>query len=311
MITFIICSINPEQCNRLLANISEIAGVEYETIVFDNRNEHWGLCRVYNHCAEKAKYPYLCFIHEDVHIYTENWGKRIVETAEKMPDCGVIGFAGGLQAGKNFSSWWATGKTRVNLCDSFNGKNYLYRRLNYSRHYYSNPYAEQISKVLCVDGLFQFVKKTVLEEIKYDEQLFNGFQFYDVDFSFAVSEKYNNYVLLDFDVFHDSCGQLNREYVMNMFAFQDKWKDKLPKNLNGDRLDGWNSMKLELTDAHYAFMLCLKNHVSLGKYIVQLYRINKLPVFILILLYISIKTVREKISTVIKVFIKFALKMSR
>lgn len=231
MITMIICSINPERCNKLLENISKTIGVEYETIVFDNRNEQWGLCRVYNHCAAKAKFPYLCFIHEDVHINTDNWGKKIIETIEKIPDCGVVGFAGGTHAGKNISSWSA-GQRRANVCDGFNGKNHSYLRLNYKTHHYANPYAEEFSKVLFIDGLFQLVKKTIWEEIKYDEDTFSGFHFYDLDFSFAVSEKYNNYVLLCFDVFHDSPGNINSEYVKNIFAFQSKWKNKLPKDIN-------------------------------------------------------------------------------
>jgi hypothetical protein len=287
MITIIICSIDPERCSKLLENISETVGVEYETLVFDNRNEQWGLCRVYNHCAEKAKYPYLCFMHEDVYIDTKDWGKRIIGTIEKTPDCGVVGFAGGTQAAKNISSWWAGGKRR-NVYDGFNGKNYSYRRLNYATHYYSNPYAEEISNVLCIDGLFQFVKKTIWEEIRYDEHLFTGFHFYDVDFSFAVAEKYNNYVLLDFDVFHDSGGRTNADYVTYMFVFQNKWRNQLPKNLNNTIVKGGN-IKFELKEAFLTFTLCTSNHVSLRKYFAQVYKINKFPVFVLLLLYIPMK----------------------
>jgi hypothetical protein len=233
MISVIICSINPERCDKLLKNISETIGIEYETIVFDNRNEQWGLCRVYNHCAGKAVFPFLCFIHEDIYIDTINWGKKIIEFIYETPGCGVIGFAGGTQARKNFRSWWgeAGDETRMNVFDGYNGKDYSNIRLNYIYYRYSNPNAEKHSHVLCIDGLFQFVKKTIWEEIKYDESLFSGFHFYDNDFSFAVSEKYNNYVLFDFNIFHDSPGRANSEYIKNMFIFQNKWKNKLPKSI--------------------------------------------------------------------------------
>ena len=125
MISIIICSINPERCEKLLKNISETIGIDYETIVFDNRKEDWGICRVYNYCAEKAKYPFLCFAHEDILIGTKNWGKTIIDFIAKTPDCGVVGFAGGLQVQKNFSSWWA-GEKRMNVCDGYNGKNGTY-----------------------------------------------------------------------------------------------------------------------------------------------------------------------------------------
>jgi hypothetical protein len=298
MITIIICSIDPERCSKLLENISETVGVEYEALVFDNRNEQWGLCRVYNHCAEKAKYPYLCFMHEDVHIDTKNWGEKIVGTVEKIPDCGVVGFAGGIRAAKNISSWWAGGKIS-NIYDGFNGKNYPYRRLNYATHYYSNPYAEEISNVLCVDGLFQFIKKSIWEEIRYDERLFAGFHFYDIDFSFAVAEKYNNYVLLDLDVFHDSGGRMNADYVRYMFVFQNKWKNRLPKKLDDTMLRRGN-IKFELAEAFFIFTLCVNNRVNLRKYLAQLYKINRFPVFVLLLFYIPMKVVLKLFCQVIE-----------
>jgi hypothetical protein len=230
MISIIICSINPERCEEILKNISETIGIDYETIIFDNRRENWGICRVYNHCAEKAKYPFLCFVHEDILFGTKNWGKTIIDFIAETPDCGVIGFAGGFQAQKNFSSWWA-GETRKNVWDGYNGKNGTYLKINYRNHRYSNPDGEPSSQVICIDGLFQFVRKSIWEEIKYDEITFLGFHFYDVDFSLGASEKYNNYVLLNIDVFHDSEGHTNAEYIKNMFIFQKKWNKKLPKNI--------------------------------------------------------------------------------
>jgi len=285
MITFIICSIRPEVCNRLLQNLSETAGVEYETIVFDNRDAQWGLCRVYNHCAEKARFPYLCFLHEDIRIETKAWGKKMIETVEKIPDCGVAGFAGGLQMGKNATSWWA-GPTRMNIYSGSKGKNHLDLKLNYTHHLYSNPDTEEVSQVLCVDGVFHFVRKTIWELIRYDEDSFSGFHFYDVDFSFAVAEKYSNYALLNFDVFHDSDGSINADYLKNMFVFQRKWNRKLPKNIKGEY-----PVSAELSEAFTMFILCLKKHVSIKKCGVQIYRINKLPLFILILFYIPVQVV--------------------
>jgi len=299
MITVIICSIYPERCNRLLENISETIGTEYETIVFDNRDARWGLCRVYNHCAEKARFPCLCFMHEDLHFGTKNWGQKIIETMERISGCGVTGFAGGLQACKNFTSWWA-GQTRMNVYDGFNGTNHADLKQNYTHHHYANPDAEEFSKVLCVDGLFQCVRKSIWEEIKYDEDSFPGFHFYDVDFSFAVAEKYNNYVLLNFDVFHDSHGSRNLEYVQNMFIFQNKWKSKLPESINNVLERGKNNTGKELREAFTAFKLCVKEHVSLKKYLMQIYRINRFGFFVLTLFYLPIKTIPELFRRTVK-----------
>ena len=64
MISVIICSVKPSQVSRLEKNIAETIGnVEYEVIAFDNRNTHYGLCEIYNLCAEKSRYDNLCFAH--------------------------------------------------------------------------------------------------------------------------------------------------------------------------------------------------------------------------------------------------------
>lgn len=78
-LTIIICSINPERCKITIENITETVGVEHQIEVFDNREHNWGICKVYNHCAEKANSPYLCFMHEDFFIETKNWGKDIID----------------------------------------------------------------------------------------------------------------------------------------------------------------------------------------------------------------------------------------
>lgn len=302
MISVVICSINPERCEILLKNISETIGVEYEAIVFDNRKANWGICRVYNHCAEKAKYPFLCFAHEDLLFGTKGWGNIIINFIERTPNCGVVGFAGGFQAHRNFSSYW-TGKTVGNVCDGYNGNNNTYLKINYIQCIYSNPYCESASQVLCIDGLFHFVRRSIWEEIRYDEMRFSGFHFYDTDFTLSVSEKYNNYVLLNIDIFHDSGGFINAEYVKNMFIFQEKWNKKLPKyithySLSNNRLSNSEILKYELRGAFESLRYCYMNRISLFKFFRQIYKINKISFFVLTLIYIPIKLILKKMSNV-------------
>ena len=54
MISIIVCSINPDAAEKLKQNIAATIGrVEYEVIVFDNRTSGYGICKVYNSCAER------------------------------------------------------------------------------------------------------------------------------------------------------------------------------------------------------------------------------------------------------------------
>ena len=94
MISIIVCSINPDAAEKLKRNIAATIGnMEYEVIDYDNRTSGYGICKVYNSCAEKSRYDFLCFLHEDVHFDTIAWGEIIVRKLSE-PDCGAIGFAG-------------------------------------------------------------------------------------------------------------------------------------------------------------------------------------------------------------------------
>jgi hypothetical protein len=302
-ITIIICSRKPERCKKTLDDISKTIGESYETIVFDNREQNWGICKVYNYCAEKANSPYLCFMHEDFFIETKNWGKDIIDFIEKTPDCGVIGFAGGLRAGKNFSSWWA-GENIMNINDGLIEKGDVHCKCNYKNHHYINPKNEVFSEVLCIDGAFQFVKKSIWAEIKYDEENFNGFHLYDVDFSFAAAQIYKNYVFLNMNIFHDSPGSINIEYIENMFIFQNKWNKKLPCYLNFSliKISKLKKIRDEFKELISIYNLCKNHKYSIKYFNIQIIKINSIYFIPIFYFYYIIKKITKKIINILEIF---------
>ena len=73
MFSILICSINVSYLEKLKINIQETIGNEYELLVWDNLANTKPISEVYNLLAEQARYPYYCFIHEDIQFQTENW----------------------------------------------------------------------------------------------------------------------------------------------------------------------------------------------------------------------------------------------
>ncbi|GMO25754.1 MAG: hypothetical protein Pg6A_13090 [Termitinemataceae bacterium] len=219
---------------------------------------------------------------------------------EKAPDCGVIGFAGGLDAKRNFL-WWE-GEGRINLSDGLTGKNDEYWKFNYRNHKYKNPKNEMYSQVVCIDGLCQFVKKSVWAEIKYDEESFDGFHFYDSDFSFAVAQKYKNYVLLNMDVFHDSMGIINSEYIEKIFIFQNKWNKKLPLYLENSitKISRLKIIRSELRVMVEIYNLCKINDIKIKKYIRQIGKINGKYFILIFCLYYWTKKICGKIINILE-----------
>ena len=292
-ITIIICSINPKRCEETVKNITETIGVEHQIIVFDNRENNWGICKVYNHCAENANSPYLCFMHEDVLFGTNNWGSILINFAETTPQCGIIGFDGSTQILKNMYSW-GYGESWGNVAHGRIEKSHDYLKLNYRYHHYKNPNNEEFSKVTGIDGFFQFVKKDIWDKIKYDEIHFTGFHFYDIDFSFAVSQKYNNYVCFMVNVFHDSSGNLNAEFVKNIWIFQKKWKETLSSHVkkNKSRL---KALRAELRETAVIYNLCAKSNIKKTDYIKHLCTINSAMFMLLSIFYYYLNKITKKL----------------
>ena len=286
MISVIACSVKPEICKKMFDSVSQTIGVEHETIAFDNREKKLGLCAAYNKAANEAKGDYLCFVHEDIVIKTDNWGKELIKFAEHN-NCGVIGIAGGKCANRNFTNWGLSECNLIKIYDGANSGNNLDSETNLFYHY-SNPDNEIFSKAVCLDGVFLFVRKDIWESNKFDEETFKGFHFYDADFSFSVSQKYQNYVYFGMDIYHLSGGNRERTFCENMYLFQKKWKCKLPYCLPGYKI----SYEQELEKVKTIFFLYRKNCFSIIEILKRIYKINGLlfsisiPIFLPIYFFI-------------------------
>src|SRR5438477_1059436 len=103
MISIAICSVNSYYLSQIKENISNSIGVEYELLVWDNKGINKGLCEVYNMLAAKARFEYICFLHEDILFQTEKWGSKLIDIFDERQDIGVIGLAGNKYKSKFFS----------------------------------------------------------------------------------------------------------------------------------------------------------------------------------------------------------------
>ncbi len=277
-ISIIVCSVKPEECRKMLESVRSTIGTDFETLVFDNRTHNYGICQVYNQSAEKAKFPYLCFVHEDVIMATENWGKVLIDFAEATPDCGAIGFAGGTIVHKNFLGWVWGPSGRYRYYDRIGGGKALsIDELSYS---YNNPNNESFAKVITLDGLFLFISKDAWKEYPFDEDKIKGFHFYDADFSLGISQHRQNYACLSCDIYHLSGGNANITYYENMLGFQQKWKCRLPCTIDGAKI----RMREELANAYHIYLQGRRYGMSRRMCIRHIIQINGIVFFFLLCL---------------------------
>ncbi len=223
MISLICSSIRPEDAERLRKNIgATIGNVPFELIAHDNRTDKFGLCKLYNLCAEKAQYAYLCFLHEDVQFSTQNWGEKIIRKLSE-PSCGVVGFAGSDIKIKDSKGW------RVDKANSYTHYIQHYKqRKKKPRTRTLNVSGRKYAPVVTLDGMALFVRRDVWQEVRFDQDSFTGFHCYDIDFSLAVAQHYDNYVCTDIFVEHFSEGSFNSDWQAEQLKFNAKWATVVP-----------------------------------------------------------------------------------
>ena len=224
MISIIICSADPQLLRKLFLNIRETIGVEFEIIARDNSIDKVGICKVYNECADKAKFPILCFLHEDISIDTRNWGQLVCDYLEDN-HTGMLGVAGGDTKSKVPAPWAiSVYSNEINIVqhDKLNKKP--------ARHIVvTNPERTgKIKQVVTLDGVWLCTRKEVFDQFRFDETTFPGFHGYDVDLSLQVNSRYKLYVVFDIIIHHYSEGTPDRNWLESTILVSKKWKQHLP-----------------------------------------------------------------------------------
>lgn len=228
MVSIIICSINQDFLKSVSENISQTIGVEYELLVWDNRQEKKGLCAVYNLMARRAQYEYLCFVHEDIIFETANWGKVLQGLFETQPSLGLIGVAGASYKSAYYTGWW-TGNNRL---DAF----HINHRINGVDYPMLHPKdsATGFHRVVCIDGVFMASRKSLWEKSPFDEEKLKGFHYYDIDYSLRAARIAEVGVTLNIYITHiTQGGDYGDKWVVETMKFHQSHQDLLPFGLPG------------------------------------------------------------------------------
>ena len=221
MLSIIVCSRNKTLSKSFVDNISSTVGTVHEIISIDNSSDEHSIFSAYNIGFAKSKYPYICFVHEDVSFLTQNWGTKIIEHL-KIPKTGIIGLAGGDLATRIPASW-STLMSCVNIVQSDRtGKKHT--------KLIQLPVDQKESRrsVILLDGVLMCMKRELMNKIHFDEQ-FKGFHGYDFDITMqSILAGYVNYVIFDIRLEHFSRGKTDAVYYKNLISVFRKWQAFLP-----------------------------------------------------------------------------------
>jgi len=227
MFSLIVCSRNKDISEELKKNIlSTIGNYNYEIVVVDNSENKYSIFQAYNIGVKKAKYKYLCFMHDDILFLTKDWGNAIVRKFQN-PTVGMLGVAGGCFVGRYAMTWWDSGYNRGQFYDVVSGSNGGCRK--YFREW---PKTIGGDDVVAVDGLWMCIKRELFDEklLKWDEKTYSGFHFYDLDMSMQIIQAgYRINIMEDLLIEHYSQGSFNKIFYLNCIRFHRKWKGFLPQ----------------------------------------------------------------------------------
>jgi glycosyltransferase involved in cell wall biosynthesis len=200
--------------------VAKTIATAYEYLRLDNRQAQVGICAAYNRGIELAQGQVLVFVHEDVFFMQPGWGPILEAKFAADPGTGLVGVAGSQYLFKEYGSWGTAGRPFVcgRVIHEEQGRQVL--------TVYSQNRADV--DVVAVDGLFFAVRGELLRYLRFDEIIFDGFHFYDIDFCMQVRRSHRVIVTSEILVKHLSAGKWDQAWQNYAERFRWKYDDELP-----------------------------------------------------------------------------------
>ncbi len=196
-------------------------------IVYIRNPKNLGISKAYNSAATAAKYDVLCFMHNDVFVFKENWALKIRDFILKTSNAGIVGLYGAMLIRQN---------------GSFMGRGIVHSKLN------TGNLRSDYTKVAVVDGLLMAIRREVCNDIgRFDERY--TLHYYDKDLSLKTyTAGYTNFVI-NIPFIHkgaETRSSLKREEDLALRnemkkLFLEQWETRLPADVRtkSERMRDW------------------------------------------------------------------------
>lgn len=258
MISIIISTYNSDNYKKIANNIKQTIGLDFEIIPIENDNIY-SMAEAYNMGAEKAKYQYLCFVHEDVIFQTNNWGCILIKNMEENKKIGLIGVVGTKRITRYSLGWYSSILSDKLLCGHLNQglnswKNYNYEKFSLNK--------KRLDYVISLDGFFLFTKKEIWVNNLFDEKIIKGFHGYDLDYCLQLANNgWKSVVNTDILLYHYSLGKINKNWLKTNILILKKFKKILPYKTEDLKI---NKSILIIVD----IIIFIKYYIYMFKYLI-------------------------------------------
>lgn len=215
-VSIIICSADPQLFAQVCANYRAVfAAVPHEIIgIHDARS----LCEGYNRGIARASGDLLVFSHDDIEIVTPDFAARLLGHLTRHDLVGVAGTTRLIGGSWAYAGWpHLHGQVGSRISNPGSLMVTVY-----------GPQSSAAVEVQAIDGVFLAVRREVLERIDFDEQTFDGWHLYDLDFTFSAHlAGFRAAVCQDVCLVHNSLGEYGADWQQYVQRFEDKHRGRL------------------------------------------------------------------------------------
>jgi glycosyltransferase involved in cell wall biosynthesis len=172
-VSVVVCSIDAQKAARIREHYE--AQFQRHRVEVIQISDARSLCEGYNRGFAKTRGDIIIFCHDDIEIISPDFPARLLAHLRTHDLVGVAGTTQLIGANWNSAGW-----PRVHGCVVHRGSD----GNGFFFHCFGPP---RSSAVEALDGLFIAAKREVCKAIEFDEAVFDGFHFYDLDFSYRAS----------------------------------------------------------------------------------------------------------------------------
>jgi GT2 family glycosyltransferase len=160
------------------------------------------LCEGYNRGIARSRGDIVVFSHDDIRIVSPDFAAKLFASLAR---CDVVGVAGTTllcNVGWGAAGWpHLAGQVAHPLPDGRNAVTVF------------GVHERLVLDAQALDGLFFALRRAVLERVRFDEATFDGWHFYDIDFTFsAFLAGFRLGIRTDLLLWHDSLGSFDERW---------------------------------------------------------------------------------------------------